>query len=412
MPRTKSVTQPPKQDSKGHALTVCVHSTPRARKTPPLSIGSDTNHGVYRQSMDNDIVQIMHSLHRRTSALECKLGNHGVFSVRPIIDQTEMVLTALDKIQNYEKTISTYVARFNQIKAMCQQPSPDWLVIISSILDILAGEDVEKAKRDEELIYVINRNLDALDVMQELSEVETKRIKSDSWDPLSAQATFIGVSLTDAANDVRHVLQMAVNYKKTIEGVSIKFGLLKGKIKDINFWDIPTLLRTSIEIINILQEEDIAKKQREDNLLQAMKTISLSFESVGDAIVKLKNETRRAKGLSNEVHIEAHLDEPFSLALGTFKDVLQGIEAVINYQKTINDICLRCYAFTDQLNQLASVNDWREIIPCLLRLIHILKEEDETKIQRDNELITDLEKQNKAVKKLTDDLYRIGYKIV
>lgn len=395
-----------------------------------------------RELMHREIYLVTESLHRRAIKLECSLGESGAFSVKPILDQTESILNMLDKIQNYEKTIQSYISRFEKIMNMCKQKNPDWLAIMSEIIDVLSGEDVDKNQRDGEIISIMEKNLETLDIMQQLAKEEIARIRSPNWDPLSANASVngdvyhnsqftIGVSYIEAVQDVKNVLRMAIQYKKTIESITVKFQIIKKEIQYVR-WDAPAIVNTALRIIQVIQEEDIVKKQREDSLLKAMKQITTTFQEVTLSIVNLKQETRKARAarqtvgwgaetslsaelcLSRDISLddEMRLGEPFSFVLNTLGQVLGGVNAIINHQKTIADIYKRYQAFLDELRYLATISDIRDVIPCLLRLIKILKEEDNEKMQRDLELISSMKMQNNAVRDLTNDLGNMGYEIV
>ena len=153
---------------------------------------------------------------------------------------------------------------------------------MSLILDALAGEDIAKADRDEEMLHIINKNLQTLETMQCLAKNETQtRIIPPPYIKLSSQTDFISDQfILDTVTDVGKTVKSIVQYKRTIQEISHKFNLIKQKIATLDWNNAATILTTAIEIISIINEEEIVKKNREDRLLHAMKQISLTFQDV------------------------------------------------------------------------------------------------------------------------------------
>ena len=321
--------------------------------------------------------------------------------LREILNQTESILEILEKIPEYERHIEEYVSRFESIGAMCRQPNPDWMAILSTIIDVLTGEDHEKSDRDEHFFKVIEKNLSTLDVMQRLAHSELKKLSPDS--DLGAHAEFIGIPFMAAVSDARQVLMMARDYKRTVEGVTVKFDMLKRIIEQKHTWDIAAVIATALDMIAIIQEEDIVKRNRGDAMLDAMQRITVTFQGVTHLIDEMETSNLGA---------EMRLGGVFSIVTDVLSGVLKGINAVRDHQKTINDLVTRYTAIAAELRTLAGISSLGQVVPCLLRLIRLLKEEDSDKIARDRTLIDDMNRQNTAVTDLTHQLKGIGYTIV
>ena len=412
------------------------------------------------------LIEIAKSLHSRALALDSGLG----VKAGNVLQDAEDVLTILEKLQNHEEIIASYARRFDRIGRMCQEQNPNWLAIMSLILDTLADEDIEKTTRDEDIVSIIRKNTETLNTMGELTNeliVHKSRINgalthykpgdipggapawyagkhareqqqnkqttpaefqnqgANPWyvgnqTPQIQHAEFLGHPFK-IVKDVRRTLIGAVRYKQTIDEAVMKYQRLRTEIQGLDWSQPLTLVQTAIRILKIIQEEDIIKKQRKDELLQSMRSITVTFWHVArDMDIIMKREprdleridvvtkwTRRGRPLSTEMH----LGDPFSDAIGVLETVLQGIEAVMNYQKSIDDICSRYRMLMTELETLYRTRHWKEIVPCMLRIVRTLKDEDNGKLQRDYALIDSMASQDENMRKLTDELRRIGFGI-
>ena len=371
------------------------------------------------------ITEIAESLHRRISALEARtggqLGQHlqhlsarggGVF--QPVLDNSEFVLTTIQKIQNYEQTIQDWGAQFEVIQRKCANPNKtaeDYYEIVSLILDALAGEDIAKADRDEEMLHIINKNLQTLQTMQCLAKNETQtRIIPPPYIRLSSQTDFISDQfILDTVTDVGKTVKSIVQYKKTIQGISLKFNLIKQKIATLDWNNAATILTTAIDIISIINEEEIVKKDREDRLLHAMKQISLTFQ---DVITKVAAMHTMRSEYSLQAEVGPALGNPFGIALNTLQHVLEGIETVIYYQRTIDQICIKYEQIKGVMTQLYQSRNFSDVITHLITFIQVLKDENDAKLKRDGDLIYNLDYQNNTMRDLTSQLSSMGYTIV
>jgi hypothetical protein len=345
------------------------------------------------------ICDTIESLHLRLCALE---SDRGAFSIKPVLDNTQTVLKTLQKIQNYENTIRQFVNKLQTIQSMCQAPNPNWLGIMGTILDLLSDEDAQKAERDESIIQTIETNLLTLNTLQQVAEIEYR-----DQHHLSDQVHLgVGAALVfDTINDVRGVLNAVRHYEQTIKGISLKYKLLHNKLKDFR-WDNPmTIVQTCIDIIQIIQEEDIEKKHREDKILEATKKSVIALQNVTESMSRLN--------LSANLNAEAgvQLGNPFSMVLGTIGQVLQGVDAIINHQRTIDQICGRYQLVMQTMQRLVSVSDIKQVIPCLIDLVRILNDEDTEKLKRDWDLIHTMQSQNDEITKITSALGGLGYTI-
>ena len=326
----------------------------------------------------------LESMHYRLCSLE---GHKGAFSIKPMVENTQAILKTLQKVQNYEKTIADFVAKMKNIQAMCQAPSPDWMAIMCEVLDVLSGEEAPKEERDNAIIQTIENNLTIVDTLQKVAQIEEEDRRQGR----------IGV-VFHAVSQVQEILTLVKNYKSAIKSVVIKFDLVRSELKKARM-DAPTILSTCIKIIQIIQEEDIIKKQREDDIL---KCIKMSTEALRDTTASISRlQTVGCKRLGN----------PFSLVLGTLDQIIVGVDAVINYQRTIDEICDRYKGVVLAMQRLASISDVRQIIPCLLDLVSVLNDEDYAKMKRDWELVHTLESQNQKITDLTATLGGMGYDI-
>jgi hypothetical protein len=347
-----------------------------------------------RPPMDQpEDLQLLHatleSLHLRL----CRLEAGKPLPFKAALENTQKALEICDKIVNYETTIKNLVDDLDKIDSMCRQPNPDWLAIISEVLRVLSMEDNPKAQRDEDLIELVEKNLQSLDTI----DIVAGLVEHD-------KKLGMMVSL-QSINDVRKTLDMVRNYEKTIKGIGMKYTLIMGKIKGLK-WDIPTIISITLEIIQIIQEEDIAKKQREDHLLACVKK---STEALRDAAAHVS----RAKGYGVGIRagLQAHLDSPFDLVLGTLDTVIQGIDAVINYQKTIDEICAKYQGVAASLQRLATISDIKQVIPCLLEFVKVLHEEDYAKLDRNAMLLERMKETNQQIRELSGVLEEEGFTI-
>jgi hypothetical protein len=332
-------------------------------------------------------LQLLHatleSLHLRLCRLEAKTP----LPFNTALENTKKALELCDKVVNYEDTIRKLVDDLNKIDAMCRQPNPDWLAIISEVLRVLSMEDNPKQQRDEDLILLVEKNLESLAVIDTVAGLVEQDRKLGTL-----------VSL-QSINDVRKTLDMVRNYEKTIKGIGMKYTLIIGKIKGLK-WDIPTIISITLEIIQIIQEEDIAKKQREEHLLACVKK---STEALRDAAAHVS----RVKGSG----LRANLDSPFALVLGSLETILQGVDAVINYQKTIDEICAKYQGVAASLQRLATITDIKQVIPCLLDFIQVLHEEDYAKLDRNAMLLEKMRETNQQIREMSGGLEEEGYTI-
>ena len=337
-------------------------------------------------------LQLLHatleSLHLRLCRLEAKTP----LPFNAALENTKKALELVDKVVNYEDTIKKLVDDLNKIDGMCRQPNPDWLAIISEVLRVLSMEDNPKQQRDEDLILLVEKNLESLAVI-------------DTVAGLVEQDRKLGVMVSlQSINDVRKTLDMVRDYEKTIKGIGMKYTLIIGKIKGLK-WDIPTIISITLEIIQIIQEEDIAKKQREEHLLACVKK---STEALRDAAAHV---SRAQAGVGIRAGLQAHLDSPFALVLGTLDTVLQGIDAVMNYQKTIDEICAKYEGVAASLQRLATITDIKQVIPCLLDFVQVLHEEDYAKLNRNAMLLENMKVTNRQIVELSSTLGNQGYTI-
>ena len=329
------------------------------------------------------LYETLESLHQRVCILEAGKA----LPFKTALENTEKALKICDKIVNYEATIKNLVDDLNKIDGMCRQPNPDWLAIISEVLRVLSMEDAPKAQRDEDLIVLVENNLQSLDTIDTVAGL----VEMDNG---------LGVMVSlQTVNDIRNTLDMVRNYEKTIKGIGMKYTLILSKIKGVK-WDIPTIVSTTLEIIQIIQEEDIAKKQREEHLLACVKK---STEALRDSAAHVS----RAK----DVGLQTNLDSPFDLVLGTLDTVIHGVNAVINYQETIDQICAKYQGVAASLQRLATITDIKQVIPCLLDFVQVLHEEDYAKLDRNALLLKQMEQTNLQIKALVAALGNIGYTI-
>ena len=111
---------------------------------------------------------------------------------------------------------------------------------------------------------------------------------------------------------------------------------------------------------------------------------------------------------SLDVDQELRLGSLINLALSSFGAVIKGVEMVVKYQETIEQVVGKYDMIMGHMNTLIHVRDARDIVPCLLDMIAVIKEEDVSKLQRDRELVNSMEIQNQTISHLYNSMIRIG----
>ena len=396
-------------------------------------------------------LQIAESLHRRMMVLEAGLGRGcekfplgiGFDDVDHFLQDAE---NALDKIYNIERTIENYMYQMDRIMTMCRQPNPDWLAIFLAFLDLLEGEDRIKAKRDEQLIVAIKANLMTLETIKSLHGQELA-------------SHFIGNPF-EVIDDVKHAVRSVIDFRNSLETVKAKFDKIRGMISGVKVWDVSVIIRLTIEIIEVIEQEDFLKMQRDKDLLQAIEDMTKTFEDVTIKIKDLhtsnprpphKHPLRRHKEIRggavdywkpsdedesattyywrprehknnsywntgirppitftnncfpSEQSTSVTLDSPFGQALAIIRQVMQVIEAVRDIEQTIDSMVNRYEAIKTQL--LSFPTNPSEVIPYLINLIKTLRGEEKLKIDRDIKLAD-------MMKQITGALHDAGYEIV
>jgi hypothetical protein len=215
---------------------------------------------------------IAQSLHSRLQALEqgsqvaASLGI-GFDDVTKFLDDAEDALT---KIYNIEQTVQLYLRQADEIFQMCRQPNPNWADIFMAILALLEGEDAIKARRDEQMIVAIKANLLTLETIEELHGQEMRS---------KLGASFLGNPF-QVINDAKQTVKAVINFKNTIQSISVKFQLIREEIHRVDQWDVWAMIRLTVRIIEIIEEEDSVKKQRDRQLLALISTVTETFAVV------------------------------------------------------------------------------------------------------------------------------------
>jgi hypothetical protein len=87
------------------------------------------------------------------------------------------------------------------------------------------------------------------------------------------------------------------------------------------------------------------------------------------------------------------------------------VDAVINYQKTIDQICAKYQGVAASLQRLATITDIKQVIPCLLDFVQVLHEEDYAKLNRNAMLLENMKMTNRQIVELSSTLGNQGYTI-
>jgi len=324
----------------------------------------------------------------------CRLEENRAMPLKNVLTTTEDLLRICTKVQNYETTIKEFVDQLNEIDGMCRQPNPDWLAIVSKVLSVLSLEGGPKEERTEQLLKMVEDNMQVLDAVKRTADL----VEEDR------RSLGMVVSL-HSIDDVRKAVDMVRNYQHTVHSVEMKYQLIMQKIRTLR-WDIPTLVSVTLEIIQIVEEEDIVKKQRDEMLFPCFKQ---SVEALMEATARI---SQLHVGSKYGGTLETDLGSPFSLVLGSLNTVVQGVNAVIHYQDTIDEIYAKYDRIRDSLQRLASVSDIKQVIPTLLEFVHTLHEEDSAKAARIELLVKQMREQESAIRGLTGDLQSFGMRFV
>lgn len=423
---------------------------------------------------------IAESLHSRLRALEdlhekpVTLGI-GFDDVSNFLDDAEDALT---KIQNIEQTLQMYIVETQKIYNMCMQDNPNWLQIFLAILTLLEGEDAIKARRDDQLIIAITANLMTLETIEDLhkQEIETRGLGSPF----------------EIIDEAKTIVRSVIDIKNTINAISMKFNLIREEIGQVRQWDAVTIIRLTINIIQIIEEEDIVKKHRDAALLDLIARITGTFEHVTDILKDFKPVVQRSRQPRKELKWQnqsavdyydyynlngrrtgtgritdpranavtyprnsntypsayssatdrndsavsfysgaedsasnwygtravstdsttswsqsqqVHLGNPISDALALIRQVMEAIEHIRNYERTIEKMTTRYDRIVNHIQKFNYSGNPRDIIPSLIEFIRVLKDEEKTKIRRDINLAN-------MMKKITHGLQTAGYNIV
>ena len=345
---------------------------------------------------------IAQSLHSRLSALE-SLHESRVSRVPQVplgigFDDIDRLLAdaqrGLESVQNIEHTIQLYAELFNEIIRLCQQPNPDWGRILSAVLALLEGEDGIKARRDQQLINAIQNNLQTLEIIEQLHAHE-----------IGLHSQFIGVNPFAVLDDARNVVRKVIEFKKTIEECTLKFKLIKDRIVGITTWDVLTIIQVIIDIIDIFNEEDIVKKERDRQLLLLVEDITKGFAISHGLIGQMRRVEESGIKLQPGEMLYCNLDDPFTDALSVIKQVLQIVEAIRNYEATIYNTVSKYNAIMAQLRNFPSSGNPSDIIPYAINLIKTIRGEEQVKVKRDLDLAG-------GMQIITKHLKAAGYQIV
>jgi hypothetical protein len=322
------------------------------------------------------------------------------------------VLKVVDDAANYERTIQKYNEKIQMIRNMCVIPPVDWLAVMNAILDLILEEEDEKSERDANYIKTIERDLNQLEILRELTEAETASAQNKLAFDLDTH--FLGDPFAAIA-DVRMGLEVIRNYKQSIQGITQKFKDLRNAIATTQ-WNLPGIVATAIHILTIIQEADSKKSEREKVLLGSIEKIAVSFRDATANIATLKGlhcELDHGHG-SHDFHLntQMRLDAFFSFAVDTFNTVIGGVNPVMEYQKTIETVSVKFTVISDQLRQLAAQQNVAGVIGVLLDIITTLQTEDGEKLKRDPMLKEKMDAMAVVMKDTMDKLYAMGFQIV
>ena len=355
------------------------------------------------------LLPVLEHLHKRISVLEqyhhnslscCSLedriatldANEGLLSLNNILSPLQTVLKVVDDVRNIESTIQGYNDKFNEIKGLCEVRNPNWLEVMKQIYDIITNENHEKEKRTLKFINITENDLQmalslqqlenedpgALQIVKKINDEYPKANVSMDEDPNA----FLGVitqvrTVVAVVGEVHDIIESVKNFAKTITQIELKFTKIKLQIDNMTAWNVETVIGLMLDIIDIIKIEDETKRKRDAALLEATDKISKSFEDSFRFISKIIPDIESNKSLGGV----------FQTTVATIGNVIQLVESIRNYQQTMQDIGTK-YAII--MKEISSNND---PLQKAITIINILKEEDVTKIGRDEILMKAMETQ-------------------
>lgn len=333
----------------------------------------------------------------------------------PILDQVESVLNFVNDIQNIEVNFKVYATKLGDIYEMCTVANPNWPEVFMAILDLIAEEELVKKDKNEKTVRVLQANLEVLELMDTVARKTSA--ERYPWRLQShVDSEYLGViaviqTVSGAISDVKSLLRTIRDYAQTVESITSKFTKIKTELQGLR-WDGDiyqigsSIFHVVIEIVSILRDEDTQKNDRENEIITAAAETTIALKQTVLSIDRLK----LVDNLSGDLGIQ--LGGLFESVTGIFDTVIKGINMIANYQKTIQQISEKYSLILSQLEKFPQMKDIREVVPCLLETIQIIKAEDTDKIKRDMQLVQSMQLQNNKIAEIYNLLIQNGFVVV